>query len=186
MTKAECDAWFVREVLPLEGVLTAYLRRNWRAGMEIEDLRQEIYARAYAAAERKRPERPKPFVMTIARNLLIDRSRREQVVSIDFVADLAAVENNADPGLEDRRMTARLELRRLQEILATLPPRCRQVVALRKIDGLSQREVAQRMGITEDTVERQVSKGLRILAEGLYADRAEPAHAPAVRRRLWS
>jgi RNA polymerase sigma-70 factor (ECF subfamily) len=43
------------------------------------------------------------------------------------------------------------------------------VVELRKIEELSQREVAARMGITEDTVERQVSKGVRALADAMAA-----------------
>jgi RNA polymerase sigma-70 factor (ECF subfamily) len=66
--------------------------------------------------------------------------------------------------------------------IGELPPRCREVVTLRKIEGLSQREVARKMGITEDTVERQVSNGIRLLRKLLYRDC--PPMAPDVPLRL--
>ena len=55
----------------------------------------------------------------------------------------------------------------MQAALDDLPPRCRQVVVLRKIDGLSQKEVARQMGVTTETVENQVAKGMRLLAQAL-------------------
>jgi RNA polymerase sigma-70 factor (ECF subfamily) len=62
-----------------------------------------------------------------------------------------------------------MELGVLVEALEALPPRCREVVVLRKVDGLSQREVAAEMGIAEDTVEKQIAKGMRALADALFA-----------------
>ena len=46
-----------------------------------------------------------------------------------------------------------------------LPARCREVIVLRKIEGLSQRETAARMGVREDTVERQMVQGMRALTD---------------------
>ena len=157
-------AWFVNEVLPLEGLLERFLRRNWRDVDEISDLRQEVYARVYDGCAHRRPESAQAFVLTTARNLLIDRARRAQIVSIETYADIDALVPTLDELSPERHLAARSELRLLQRALNLLPARCREVVELRKIEGLSQREVASRMGITEDTVERQVSKGVRALA----------------------
>ena len=170
MSKSERDAWFVREVLPLEAALMRFLRRHWRTPHEVDDLRQEIYARVYGAAAEARPLLVGAFVFRTARNLLIDKARRAKIVSLDFVAEIETVAIPVDIGGEDRRLTARRELRALEAALGRLPPRCREVVILRKIEGLSQREVAKRMGVTEDTVERQVSKGVRALARALFED----------------
>ena len=46
----EVDAWFEREVLPLEGALMQFLQHNWRNGSEVTDLRQDIYVRVYESA----------------------------------------------------------------------------------------------------------------------------------------
>ena len=85
------DDWFVNEVLPVEGTLMAYLRHNWRDTAECADLRQEVYARVYEAARERLPENARAFVLATARNLLIDRARRSQVVSIEAYAELADI-----------------------------------------------------------------------------------------------
>ncbi len=88
MNAPEVEAWFVREVLPLEAMLMQYLRHNWRDQSDIEDLRQEVYVRVCQAAEKGNPHPAKSFVSPTARNLLIDRARRGNVVPIEAVADL--------------------------------------------------------------------------------------------------
>jgi RNA polymerase sigma factor (sigma-70 family) len=159
------DDWFVGEVLPLEAALMRFLRRNWRVEADIVDLRQEIYARVCEAALNAQPVNAKAFVFTTARNLLIDRTRHARVVPLEVAAELDGRAFGSDELTPDRHLTARDELRRLQAGLAQLPARCREVVVLRKVHGLSQREVAARMGIREDTVERQTAQGMRALAD---------------------
>jgi RNA polymerase sigma factor (sigma-70 family) len=164
---SELDHWFVSEVLPLELSLMRFLRRNWREESDMLDLRQEVYVRIYESAARAMPDQVKPFVFTTARNLLIDRARRTQIVSIETVADLDTLEFGMDELTPERHAAGRAELRLLQMALEALPPRCRRVVEMRKIEGLSQRDVAAQLGITEDTVERQVANGVRALADAL-------------------
>src|SRR6187549_1517024 len=84
---AALDAWFVEEVLPLERRLIRYLLHARQPVSEIEDLRQEVFARVYEAARVQRPEPVWPYVYMVARNLMVDRLRREQVVPIDLLAD---------------------------------------------------------------------------------------------------
>jgi len=153
-------------------MLERYLRRSWRDQGEIPDLRQDAYVRVYEAALREKPFNPKHFLFQVARNLMIDRSRRKSVVSFDSFADFDGVEVDDDQPDAEQSAAARQELRLLMTAIGELPPRCRQVVTLRKIDGLSQREVAQKMGITEDTVERQVSNGVRLLRDALQRNGA--------------
>lgn len=181
MGRDELDAWFVDEVLPLEPALTGYLRRNWPESCEIADLRQEVYVRVYESAASRRPEQTKPFVFSTARNLLIDRARRAKVLSIEAVADLDFVGAEADLRTPERHVSARMELRLLQLALDRLPSRCREVVRLRCIAGLSHREVAQTMGITQDTVEKQLAKGMRAMADALLQTGLNVL--PAVRAR---
>jgi len=158
------DQWFVTEVLPLEQALMRFLRRHWRDHGEIADLRQEIYVRVYEAARRERPYPVKPFLFVTGRNLMIDRLRQRNVVKIETMDEIGWLDvSDAEPGPE-QRVAARQELRRMQAALDELPPRCREVIVLRRVHGFSQREVAAKMGIKEETVENQVVKGMRILA----------------------
>lgn len=170
MAASNVHAWFVREVLPLEAALMQFLRRSLRNESEAEDLCHDVYVRIYQAALKEIPEPTKPLLFTIARNLLLNRARHETIVSIEAVADLEALNIAKDEPGADRWVAAREELRLLEDALAHLPRRCRQAVTLRKIEGLSQREIALRMGISEKTVERHITDGVNALANALFGD----------------
>jgi len=167
MNRQQVDAWFMESVLPLEGALMRYLRANWRNESDLKDLRQDIYTQVYRAALGGLPDSAQAFVFATARNLLINDARRAKVVSIQLVEDPDDLDVGHDPVTPERHMSARQELGLLQAGLDQLPGRCREVVVLRKVEGLTQREVADRMGITEDTVERQTLLGIRALADFL-------------------
>jgi RNA polymerase sigma-70 factor (ECF subfamily) len=167
----DLDIWFAHEILPLEPMLNRFLRRKWRDEAEVPDLRQETYIRVYDAARRNRPTLAKPFLFLTARNLMIDRLRQKSIVSIETMADFEWSNVSDGKPSPEQNTAARQELRLLQAALDELPQRCRQVVVMRKVDGCSQREVASRMGITEETVEHQLVKGLRILSRSLAGRR---------------
>jgi RNA polymerase sigma-70 factor (ECF subfamily) len=87
------------------------------------------------------------------------------------MADFDLLNVSDDAPSSEVCVAARQELRALQAALDGLPPRCRQIVMLRKIEGLSQKEVANQMGISVDTVENQVAKGMRLLTQAMSGRR---------------
>jgi RNA polymerase sigma-70 factor (ECF subfamily) len=170
MSASGLREWFVREVFPLEAALMQFLQHYWRNESDLPDLRQEVYLRAYEAAGRERPDPVRPFLFTIARNLMIDRARKAQVVSIETMADLEELEIASDTPGPDRTILARDELRRLQSALDLLPQRCREAIVLARIEGLNGREIADRMGITESTVSHYLKRGVKGLVDVLNRD----------------
>lgn len=161
------NRWFASEVLVHEVALTGYLKQSWRNHEDIADLRQEIYVRVYESARTCRPTAPKAFLFTTARHLIIDRARRGRVVSIEAAGGFENLNVLIDEISPEQRLSARQELKELASAFGRLPPRCREVVWFRKVDGLSQNEVAQKLSISVRTVEFQVQKGMRILADVL-------------------
>jgi RNA polymerase sigma factor (sigma-70 family) len=166
------NSWFAREILTHEAALERYLTRNSPNRDDVSDLRQEVYVRVYEAAKRERPMTPKSFLFSTARHLLIDRARRARVVSIEAAGDLHDLNVLVDEVSPERRLDGRQELKQLSNAFGLLPTKCREVVWLRKVDEMSQNEVAQRLGISVRTVECQVQKGMRILARALFGDGA--------------
>ncbi len=158
------DDWFVREVLVHEAALAGYLRRCWPWSDELHDLRQEVYVRVYEAAGKALPTMPKSFLFATARHLMTDRQRRARVVRIEPVGDPDAWNVLVDECSPERWCGGRQVLARLARALDRLPDRCREVVWLRRVEELSQKEVAVRMGISEKTVEKHLAKGMRLLA----------------------
>lgn len=176
------DDWFAREILVHEGALVAFLQRAWSNRAEIHDLRQETYIRVYEAAGKARPTAPRAFLFATARHLITDRLRRGRVVSIETMGDLDALNVLVDEMSPERRLDSHQVLRRLAEAFDRLPDRCREVVWLRRVQELSQKEVAARLGISEKTVEKQVAKGVRLIAAHFHgngqAQRAAHPRAP--------
>lgn len=164
----ELDDWFVREILVHEDALMRYLRRCWPRRDELHDLRQEVYCRVYEAAAKALPASPKSFLFAATRHLMADRLRRGRVVSIETVGDLEAMNVLVDEVSPERVCGGRQVLHRLAEAFDRLPRRCRQVVWLRRVGDLPQREVAQRMGISEKTVEKHLAKGMLLLASHFH------------------
>lgn len=165
-------AWFVREILPHEAALIRYLRRAWPRSDELCDLRQEIYIRIYKAAKRMRPTSPKNFLFTTARHLILDRMRRGRVVSIEAHGDLTEFNSAVDDVSPERTVTVRQELKHLTQAFDRLHPKCREVVWLRKVDQLSQKEVAQKLGISVRTVEWHIFVGMRQLADAFLGNKS--------------
>jgi RNA polymerase sigma-70 factor (ECF subfamily) len=170
MSASAAEDWFVREVLPLEAALMQFLQHNWRNKADIADLRQDVYVQVFDAAHNNIPDNTKAFVFQTARNLLINRLKREHIVPIEAVADVEALNAAIETPGPERNTIARDELRRLQAALDRLPPRCREAVVLGRIEGLSGREIAARMGITEQAVSAHLINGVRALVNEVYGD----------------
>jgi len=171
------DDWFEREILPLEASLMQYLERNWRNPSDIPDFRQDIYVRIYEAAQKELPQHAGKFLLTTARNLLIDKAKQARIVPIEAAASLEDFDKAADVLGPERIAVARDELRHLQAALDRLPPRAREAIILRRIHGLTRGEIARRMGINEVSVSRYLSRAICALADVLHG---EPSN---IRRR---
>ena len=100
------------------------------------------------------------------------------MVPLETVESIEAMGVAAEaPGAEEN-LIAREELRRVQAALDVLPPRSREAIILRQVNGLSRREIAARMGIAEQTVKWHLNAGVRALADVFYGNperqRAKP------------
>jgi RNA polymerase sigma factor (sigma-70 family) len=167
---SEVEAWFVEEVLPLEASLMRFLQSSCSNPADVADIRQDVYTHVIAAARQSIPTRTKSFLFATARNLFIDRVRHERIVSIDTVADLDELGLVADEPSQERTAVARDELRRVRAAIDRLPPKCRETVLLRRVEGLSGRDIALRMGISESAVSHYVDNGMRALANMLFGE----------------
>lgn len=170
VTDETLDAWFAREVLSHETAFSRFLSRLWPDRDDQADFRQEAYARVFQAALKRRPKAPKAFLFTTARHLITDRVRREQVLTIrpggtEF--DEALIDEISP----EHEVTASLELARASWAFDQLSTRCQEVLWLRRIQELSQRQVASLLRISEKTVEKHLRVGTRRLVQ-LMQDRA--------------
>jgi RNA polymerase sigma-70 factor (ECF subfamily) len=177
------DEWFIADVLPHAAQFRAYARRLTASADEAEDLVQEAYVRVLATDDFLKIQSGRSFVLRVLHNLAINRARRARIVAIEHIPDVEAL-GRADPAPDPQaRAAARQELARLEAAMRALPDQCRRVVALRKIYEMSPTEIAAQLKISVSTVEKHLTKGMRLVAEALAW---APAPDAATERNEWA
>jgi RNA polymerase sigma-70 factor (ECF subfamily) len=170
MAREDTLSWISDHVLPHEPLARHWLRRFRADGMEADDVVQEAYARLATLSTAAHVQSGKAYFMMTVRNLALEHLRRQKLVRIEALAEIRDM-NIADdrPSIEDE-ISGREQLTLVKKLIDGLPDRCRAILRLRKIEGLSQREAADRLGVTENVVEKQTAIGLKAVLKQL-ADR---------------
>lgn len=166
----ENEERYLLKALQFEGLLRGCLYGYVHNNSDVEELLQETYARLLIAGASNEPEvrSVRAFALTVARNVANDWLRHRQVVPIELVPDMEAIETLDEADQIEAIVNIHQELAMLVTAVKALPERCRQVFTLRKVYGYTQREIAARMGITENTVEQQLVKAVRHCAQALF------------------
>lgn len=154
------------------------LARSRLAREEIDEIIQETYCRLAMLDTVDHIEAPAAYFLSVARNLLIRKLKRNRIISIEAVAELESYQDDA-PSPEEAA-TSHSDYIRMMAILAALPERCRQIVQLRKIEGWSQKQIAAHFGTTEKAIEKQVWLGVKTIREKFAV---ETGQSPSDRRR---
>ncbi len=167
---AERSLWLAEHVLPCEPTLRAWLQRRLPVHQDVDDVIQETYAILAALTDVSHVRQPRAYVYSVAQSVVLQQLRRAQVVSIEAVAEIERVAASGEEACPERTASSRQELARIGALIDSLPDKCRQAFVLRRVEGYSQREIAQRMQISENTVEKHICKGIRVLMDSMKRD----------------
>lgn len=159
--------WLARHILPAEPALRAWLGSRVPSGLEADDIVQEAYAVLAALAAVDHIRDPRTYLFQVAKTVILQHVRRNRIVTMEALAHAAALEVPDIAPSAETRLADRQELGRVAAHIAQLPAKCREAFTLRKVRGLSQREVARHMGISENTVEKHVAKGITTLMNAI-------------------
>ena len=156
----ELARWFREEVQPYEEKLRAYLRHRFPTISDVDDIVQETYARLFRERRAGKTFEARSYLFPVARNVAFDIFRRSRTIAIGGLGEMAGL-----GVLEERPDAAEAashdqELDLLHEAIQLLPERCREIFALRRLQGLSHREIATKLGISENTVDAQLCNAL--------------------------
>lgn len=159
----ERTRWFLRQILPHEPSLRRWLGRRQSTGIDVDDIIQEAYAVLYERPAVDDIRFPRAYLFQIANSLVVRHVRRARVVSIQAVETLELLDFAEDAATPEQHAVDRDELRQLAKAIAAMPDQTRQAFILRRIHGLSQRDIAARMRLSENTVEKHIARGIRCL-----------------------
>jgi RNA polymerase sigma factor (sigma-70 family) len=153
--------WFAQEVHTHESVLKAYIRGAFPGVGDVDDIVQESYLRLWRIRAAEPIRSAKALLFTVARRVALDlirRRRRSPFVPVKDVSQLFVYDTSPGPG---EAAAADQERQLMVEAVESLPARCRAIFTLCHLDGLTQREVAERFGLSENTVAVQSARGLQ-------------------------
>lgn len=161
MPPSDQAIWFAQNIQPHEAALRAYLFKRFPTLPDHDDLLQESYLRTLRAHEGGRVFCARAYLFTTVRNVAIDIFRRRRGRENE-----SYTENTGLPLLEEvTPVVESLEREQrhaiLLEAILALPERCRQVMMLRHIEGLSYKEIAAHLGISPETVKVHMIKGVK-------------------------
>jgi len=137
--------------------------RKLRSRQQAEDLTHDAFVRVLENP-REQVEQPRAYLHQTARNIAVDGFRREDRRQALEVFDETSTSSSGDP----EAYVHALELAdSVERALAELPLNCRRVFIWQKLEGLTQAEIAQRMGLSKNMVEKYMIRTLRHLREHL-------------------
>jgi RNA polymerase sigma factor (sigma-70 family) len=169
--------WLARNVLPHEPMLRAWLCRRQLFDLDVDDIVQETYAKLAALPSVDGIREPRSYLFQVANSVILGHLRHSRIVSISATADLDQFGVAAPEPSPEEHLVYRDELRVLAGVLDALPAPCRSAFALRRINGLSQRQTAERLGISEKTVEKYMAKSVRLLMDNFGRGGKSPLQA---------
>lgn len=164
-TDRERARWLLRNILPHEPALRSWLARRPLGGLEPDDIIQESYS---IFAEMDRVDTiayPRAYLFQVARSVVTRHVRRARIVPIHAVDNLDHLDHPDDTASPEQTVIDRDELRQLACAIAAMPLKTREAFILRRVEGLPQRAIAAQMGISENTVETHISRGIRFLID---------------------
>lgn len=157
--------WFVTEMQPHRSALRAWLVARFPTLSDVDDVVQESFVRVLRAHDSGPIRSTRALLFTTARNLALDALRRHQVVRFEPLTDEMDPEALTDNIDVIATVSSQQELELLTQAIQSLPDRCRQIFTLRTAYGLTHKQIAERMGVSESTVEKQTAHGIRLCAQ---------------------
>lgn len=160
--------WLARHILPHEPWLRAFIARMRLPGdLDVDDVVQEAYGKLVSLETVDDIRNPRNYLYSIARMTVLMHIRRSKIISIRAVDQL---ETNAVPANDpspEQQVSDREQLHLLGLAVAELPEPSRKAFLLRMIDELSHKEIAQRLGMSDNAVQKNIAKTIALLLKRL-------------------
>jgi len=126
---------------------------------DVEDVVQEAFLRAYNAESGKPIEQPKSYLFRIAKHVALNQLRQRSRKPTDYLEDFESPDVLVNEWTLEDEIMAQQKLGFHCAAVAALPPKCRKVYLLRKVYGMSYKDIAATLQISDSTVEAHISKG---------------------------
>ncbi|CAM4053849.1 Putative RNA polymerase sigma factor FecI [Pseudomonas wadenswilerensis] len=175
LTPANSSHWPIESFMltsPVSGLLSSFqehyddllqfLTRRMSDRQRAADVAQETYLKLVKIEQQELPVlHARSFIFRVAGNLAIDTLRREQRMSANLDDSEAARQVPCPAPAPEAALLASERLELLDEALLQLSANARQALLLNRVEGLTQAQIAQRLGVSESMVAKYIGQALR-------------------------
>ncbi|MGA0563828.1 RNA polymerase sigma factor [Ancylobacter sp. VNQ12] len=148
--------------------LRRYLHRRVRDRHVASDLVQDTFVNLLERPD-SRINDIRAYVYTVARNLLLNHLKQEARRRTDPMPPEAFGDIAADQPSPEEAVDARQQLERVYAMVQELPRRTQEIFVLNRIDGLTHAQVAQRLGLSESTVQKHLAMAIAHMTRRMRA-----------------
>ncbi len=156
--------WYLTEVQPHRPALRAWLLARFPSLNDVDDIVQESCVRILQARDSTAIRSTRALLFTTARNFALDAVRRQRIVRFESISDeldsSVIEENTGVVAIVSKQQ----ELELLALAIQSLPPRARQIMTLRTAYGFTPPHIAENLGLSLSTVEKEMAKSIRACA----------------------
>lgn len=154
--------WLADHIVPHERDIRSWLSKR-ALDLEIDDIVQEMYARLASMDSIKDIRNPRQYAAQTAVSIALNMTRHARVVPMIPLGDFEEMGLASTEPSPEHVLNSQHELRELEKALQELPPLCRTAFLLRRVEELSQKEVAEKLGVSVKTVEKYMARSVRFL-----------------------
>lgn len=160
--------WLARNVVPFEPALRATLAR-WHLpeDLDTDDIIQEAYARLASHKAIDEIRSPRNYFRQIAKSIVLAHIRHSKIVFIRAIDNLESLDVDSGEPDPEQQVSDRQQLQLLADAVQQLPEASRKAFMLRVIEGLSHREIGERLGLSDNAVQKSIAKSLALLVTRL-------------------
>jgi RNA polymerase sigma factor (sigma-70 family) len=173
--RAEIVAWVGSHIVPHEAHLRAWLRRLSITEDEINDIIQDAYVALARLDSVLHIRDSKAYFFQTAKSVFLNKIKRANIVPIDQLTELQSLGLSDEAPNAERRLSATQELAKIRQLIANLPEKCRVIFEMRRLQGVSQKEIAKHLGVSENVVEMQSVRGLKLILKALESEHIDDA-----------
>jgi len=152
------DSGIYSAFLQNESILKRFLRRFLYKQEDIDEISQETFLRAYKATKGREIDSPKAYLFQVARSLAYSELSRKTRKLTDYLEDALEDQAGTTDPLEDE-VAAQQKVSFFFDAIAELPPQCRRVFLMRKVQGMPHKAICESLGIGASAVEKHIAIG---------------------------
>lgn len=156
----DVDSKIATSFISHQTFLKKFVTRFFSNKEDVEDVVQETFLRAYVAEQKAEISQPKSFLFTTAKNVALTKLNKKSKQITDFLDDYNDRREFQTDASPESMVDARQQFSAYCVAVQSLDGRCREAFLLKKVHGMTHKEIAKQMSMSLSSIEKYLHKAI--------------------------